>query len=439
MSKNERRFALKLVWKKSCLAFVTFVWCICSQAQSLLEGGQCGLHADSPVYEILRFAQEKNLKVRALWDREQEAKEDLESAGEQTTIKPISIDFEVSRYRVSTPDDSTGVSDRTLSITSDLSPWRYNTRDQRLATLKTVKQLTVVIQQTMHARAVLDEVVGLLQYRELELILVERQQVLDKKLDYYATLRKSGQKVSKEILAVEEKILENKNKIAATKVKMNSSSLKINLTIDNLSLVPYFSLTKVQEDLKISCDVTNSISVRLASAQKKYIQALQAEQDAADLPRISLFSNYEYTKYTSQPAGSNTLTSGIKVNFNFYSGGQSTFEVGERLRALDAVNRKLETAVNDAQLSILSWDQTFVIYTENLVALSSKRQSTLDYMVEIAERSKLGDDVFLDLVDTSLQLSSTKEAILNTRTQLIKVGLSVVSDFVELPISSIAY
>ncbi|MDA8600627.1 TolC family protein [Burkholderiaceae bacterium] len=439
MTKSERQFALEVVWKQSFIAFVTIVWCICSQAQSPSEGRQCGLGADSAIHEILRFAQAKNLRVRALWDKEQEAKEDLESAGAQAAINPISVDFEGSRYRVSTPDDSTGISDRMLSLTSDLSPWRYKTRDKRLAALKNVKQLAVVTQQTTHARAVLDEVVGLLQHRELERILLERQQVLDKKLDYYATLRKSGQKVSREILLVEEKILENKNKITATRVKSSSSALKINLTIDNLILIPDFSLNKIQEDLRISCAVTDSISVMLASAQKKYIEALQAEQDAADLPRISFFSNYEYTKYASQPAGSKTLTSGIKVNVNLYSGGQSTFEVEERLRALDAVNRKLETAVNDTQLSILSWDQTLSIYTENLAALSSKRQFTLDFMVEILERSTLGDDVFLDLIDTSLQLSSTNEAILNARTQLIKVGLSVVADFMALSTSSEAH
>jgi hypothetical protein len=421
---------------KGCEFFlfsISFVASTCLAASDEVAKYGCSLGSVEPLAALAKDARVLDLKSRDMSDSVANARGAVVSSIAAKKVIPVRID--ATRTDSGTTNHLEGATLHTtadtVEMSADLSLWSIYAKNNRLDADERIKMAELENEKAVHLKIVLTEIIEIIKSISFEKIFNERKDIYEKQLDYYKIQKESGQKVSRETLDISQKSLDNIDKISALKVKKISSALKINLPIEKIEYFNGRNALFNAGKSEFVCSPEDSIRYKIALTEKNFLDTILKEEKYGQYPKLNVFNNYKTTKNAGDESLVNSSTYGVRLSFNLYNGGADAFAIAERVRKIDEVSRKVESEFAKAQLNLMQWQSTKKIYEDSIKTLNIKQSSIYEKIGELSERFKLGDSVFLELSDATLELISVRENIIATEAELLLNSLDVLSAFLK--------
>ena len=393
----------------------------------------CTLKSIEPLSNLASQASNLGLRVRELSDAVLSADAQILSSIEESEILPFRVDASTKEFK--TRDNTNGTnlrsSEDSVEMTADVAPWAIIARSDRFRVDGILKRKILQLEKAKHTKSVISEMIQIAKSISLENNLKDRKLIYEKQVDYFETLKVAGEKVSNELLKLNEKILDANDKLAALKVQQISSSLRINLQPNNVKSIGNSNAIYFFEKMNFICFPRDSIKYKIALLEKNYVQQLMKGEKYNQWPSVNIFNNYSRAKKKSTEVLTDNQTYGIKLSINLYNGGRDVYSIHESARKLEEIDRKIESELARSELNLTQWESTRRIYLASLVTLNTKLKSINEKIMELSEREKLGDSIFIELTDATLEASSVSENLISVQAELLTTAVSVLADFFD--------
>lgn len=250
----------------------------------------------------------------------------------------------------------------------------------------------------------------------LDKILLERQMLVDKKIQYYKSLRDFGELNSEEISLAQSEFIELNDKILANKIKRNERLffLGVDKVSTDLDTVMFMSLpTKLTDNCSYQTESVKQIELAVA--------ALETNLEIKDIDhQINLLASASISHSRVRGVYTDELSAGISISIPLYDGGVIDAERNEIIDKISIEKRRLHYAKATELSELAQRKNTEEVIIASLESLLKKASSDLSRYHELEKRLEMGESVFIEKSNKRKEYLETLEAFLRLKYDMME-------------------
>lgn len=243
-----------------------------------------------------------------------------------------------------------------------------------------------------------------------------RENLLTQKVEYFSLRKELGENVSQQLLETRKSRVENLNKISSANVKVSNliSKLEISYT-DYDGILPLPIYLDVEKNFQCSAQLNSYIKA------KKSLDLLNIEltDKTLDLgPKINAFIK-ETENRNNIGYFDNEIKYGVEISFTLFEGGR---KIRQRQNILERIeNKEYEVKKLQKESVRINKQRAEIEYvlSNSLGIISNTLEEKKSLLIELSERMQLGQSLFVEVSDASLEENMLEESGLNLVAQFL--------------------
>ncbi len=243
-----------------------------------------------------------------------------------------------------------------------------------------------------------------------------RENLLTKKVEYFSLRKELGENVSQQLLETRKSRVENLNKISSANVKVSNliSKLEISYT-DYDGILPLPIYLDVEKNFQCSAQLNSYTKA------KKSLELLNVEltDKTLDLgPKINAFVKETENK-NNIGYFDNEIKYGVEISFPLFEGGRKIRQRQNILERID--NKEYEVKKLQKESMRINKQRTEIefVLSNSLEIISNTLEEKKSLLIELSERMLLGQSLFVEVSDASLEENILEESGLNLVAQFL--------------------
>ena len=249
----------------------------------------------------------------------------------------------------------------------------------------------------------------------LDQILLERRDLVERKIEYYDSLSYFGDLKSEEISISQTEFIELNDKILANEIKRNEKLFFLGLDdLEGFNSNPEDMIIPDSFDDNCIYQPENILQIELA------LTALNTTLELKNLSRrISFSASVSINQSRANQNYINEIKTGISISLPIFDGGIVNAERQEIMRKLAVENARLRNAKKIAAAEVTQRQNTERVLTSSLRSLSNKASNDLARFNELQKRLKMGESVFIEKSNKRKEYLETVEAFLRLKYDMV--------------------
>lgn len=249
----------------------------------------------------------------------------------------------------------------------------------------------------------------------LDQILLERRDLVERKIEYYNSLSYFGDLKSEEISMSQTEFIELNDKILANEIKRNEKLFFLGLDdLEGFNSSPEDMITPDSFNDNCTYQPENILQLELA------LIALNITLELKNLSRRTSFSaSVSLNQSRANQNYINEIKTGISISIPIFDGGIVNAERHEIMRKLAVENARLRNAKKVASSEVTQRQNTERVLTSSLRSLANKASNDLARFNELQKRLKMGESVFIEKSNKRKEYLETVEAFLRLKYDMI--------------------
>lgn len=243
-----------------------------------------------------------------------------------------------------------------------------------------------------------------------------RENLLTQKVEYFSLRKELGENVSQQLLETRKSRVENLNKISSANVKVSNLISKLEISYkDYDEVLPLPTYLNVEKNFKCSAHLNSYTEA------KKSLDLLNVELTDKNLdfgPKINAFIKETENK-NNIGYFDNEIKYGVEISFPLFEGGR---KIRQRQNILERIeNKEYEVKKLQKESMRINKQRTEIEYvlSNSLEIISNTLEEKKSLLIELSERMQLGQSLFVEVSDASLEENILEESGLNLVAQFI--------------------
>lgn len=243
-----------------------------------------------------------------------------------------------------------------------------------------------------------------------------RENLLTQKVEYFSLRKELGENVSQQLLETRKSRVENLNKISSANVKVSNLISKLEISYkDYDEVLPLPTYLNVEKNFKCSAHLNSYTEA------KKSLDLLNVELTDKNLdfgPKINAFIKETENK-NNIGYFDNEIKYGVEISFPLFEGGR---KIRQRQNILERIeNKEYEVKKLQKESMRINKQRTEIEYvlSNSLEIISNTLEEKKSLLIELSERMQLGQSLFVEVSDASLEENLLEESGLNLVAQFI--------------------
>lgn len=250
----------------------------------------------------------------------------------------------------------------------------------------------------------------------LDQTLLERLALVEKKIEYYKSLRAFGELNSEEISSAQTEFIELNDKILANKIKRNERLFF--LGIDKVD-------TGAKDLLSMSLPTKLSANCSYQTESVKQIElaigALETNLQLKNLAhRVDVSASASVSQTRTRQNYSDELRAGLSISVPLYDGGVVDAEKNEVIQKISIENKRLRDAKTIEASELTQRKNTEEVIIASLNSLSKKASNDLSRYYELQKRLDMGESVYIEKSNKRKEYLETLEAFLRLKYDMVE-------------------
>ena len=243
-----------------------------------------------------------------------------------------------------------------------------------------------------------------------------RENLLTQKVEYFTLRKELGENVSQQLLETRKSRVENLNKISSANVKVSNLISKLEISYkDYDEVLPLPTYLNVEKNFKCSAHLVSYTEA------KKSLELLNVELTDKNLdfgPKINAFIKETENK-NNIGYFDNEIKYGVEISFPLLEGGR---KIRQRQNILERIeNKEYEIKKLKKESVRINKQRAEIEYvlSNSLGIISNTLEEKKSLLIELSERMQLGQSLFVEVSDASLEENLLEESGLNLVAQFI--------------------
>ena len=243
-----------------------------------------------------------------------------------------------------------------------------------------------------------------------------RENLLTQKVEYFTLRKELGENVSQQLLETRKSRVENLNKISSANVKVSNLISKLEISYkDYDEVLPLPTYLNVEKNFKCSAHLVSYTEA------KKSLELLNVELTDKNLdfgPKINAFIKETENK-NNIGYFDNEIKYGVEISFPLFEGGR---KIRQRQNILERIeNKEYEVKKLQKESMRINKQRTEIEYvlSNSLEIISNTLEEKKSLLIELSERMQLGQSLFVEVSDASLEENLLEESGLNLVAQFL--------------------
>ena len=243
-----------------------------------------------------------------------------------------------------------------------------------------------------------------------------RENLLSQKVEYFSLRKELGENVSQQLLETRKSRVENLNKISSANVKVSNLISKLEITYkDYDQVLPLPTYLNVEKNFKCSSHLNSYTEA------KKSLDLLNVELTDKNLdfgPKINAFIKETENK-NNIGYFDNEIKYGVEISFPLFEGGR---KIRQRQNILERIeNKEYEIKKLQKESVRINKQRAEIEYvlSNSLGIISNTLEEKKSLLIELSERMQLGQSLFVEVSDASLEENILEESGLNLVAQFL--------------------
>ena len=243
-----------------------------------------------------------------------------------------------------------------------------------------------------------------------------RESLLNKKVEYFSLRKELGENVSQQLLETRKSRVENLNKISSANVKVSNLISKL-----EISYADYDEILPLPIYLNVKKDYQCSAQLNSFNKAKKSLDLLNVELTDKTLdfsPKINAFIKETENK-NNIGYFDNEIKYGVEISIPLFEGGR---KIRQRQNILERIeNKEYEVKKLQKEGERINKQRTEIEYvlSNSLEIISDTLMEKKSLLIELSERMQLGQSLFVEVSDASLEENLLEESGLNIVAQFL--------------------
>lgn len=237
-----------------------------------------------------------------------------------------------------------------------------------------------------------------------------RESLLNKKVEYFSLRKELGENVSQQLLETRKSRVENLNKISSANVKVSNLISKL-----EISYADYDEILPLPIYLNVKKNFQCSAQLNSFNKAKKSLDLLNVELTDKTLdfsPKINAFIKETKNKNNIGYLD-NEIKYGVEISIPLFEGGR---KIRQRQNILERIeNKEYEVKKLQKESERINKQRTEIEYvlSNSLEIISDTLMEKKSLLIELSERMQLGQSLFVEVSDASLEENLLEESGLN--------------------------
>lgn len=243
-----------------------------------------------------------------------------------------------------------------------------------------------------------------------------RENLLTQKVEYFSLRKELGENVSQQLLETRKSRVENLNKISSANVKVSNLISKLEISYKDYDEVfPLPTYLNVEKNFKCSAHLSSYTEA------KKSLDLLNVELTDKNLdfgPKINAFIKETENK-NNIGYFDNEIKYGVEISFPLFEGGR---KIRQRQNILERIeNKEYEVKKLQKESVRINKQRAEIEYvlSNSLGIISNTLEEKKSLLIELSERMQLGQSLFVEVSDASLEENILEESGLNLVAQFL--------------------
>ena len=243
-----------------------------------------------------------------------------------------------------------------------------------------------------------------------------RENLLSQKVEYFSLRKELGENVSQQLLETRKSRVENLNKISSANVKVSNLISKLEITYkDYDQVLPLPTYLNVEKNFECSAHLNSYTEA------KKSLDLLNVELTDKNLdfgPKINAFIKETENK-NNIGYFDNEIKYGVEISFPLFEGGR---KIRQRQNILERIeNKEYEIKKLQKESVRINKQRAEIEYvlSNSLGIISNTLEEKKSLLIELSERMQLGQSLFVEVSDASLEENILEESGLNLVAQFL--------------------
>ncbi len=243
-----------------------------------------------------------------------------------------------------------------------------------------------------------------------------RENLLTQKVEYFTLRKELGENVSQQLLETRKSRVENLNKISSANVKVSNLISKLEISYkDYDEVLPLPTYLNVEKNFKCSAHLVSYTEA------KKSLELLNVELTDKNLdfgPKINAFIKETENK-NNIGYFDNEIKYGVEISFPLFEGGR---KIRQRQNILERIeNKEYEIKKLKKESVRINKQRAEIEYvlSNSLGIISNTLEEKKSLLIELSERMQLGQSLFVEVSDASLEENLLEESGLNLVAQFL--------------------
>ena len=243
-----------------------------------------------------------------------------------------------------------------------------------------------------------------------------RESLLNKKVEYFSLRKELGENVSQQLLETRKSRVENLNKISSANVKVSNLISKL-----EISYADYDEILPLPIYLDVKKNYQCSAQLNSFNKAKKSLDLLNVELTDKTLdfsPKINAFIKETENK-NNIGYFDNEIKYGVEISIPLFEGGR---KIRQRQNILERIeNKEYEVKKLQKEGERINKQRTEIEYvlSNSLEIISDTLMEKKSLLIELSERMQLGQSLFVEVSDASLEENLLEESGLNIVAQFL--------------------
>ena len=286
-----------------------------------------------------------------------------------------------------------------------VSNYKQSLISHNISTLKSSNDAEVII-----------SLIELSKTKSLIKLLEIRENLLTQKVEYFSLRKELGENVSQQLLETRKSRVENLNKISSANVKVSNLISKLEISYKDYDEVfPLPTYLNVEKNFKCSAHLSSYTEA------KKSLDLLNVELTDKNLdfgPKINAFIKETENK-NNIGYFDNEIKYGVEISFPLFEGGR---KIRQRQNILERIeNKEYEVKKLQKESVRINKQRAEIEYvlSNSLGIISNTLEEKKSLLIELSERMQLGQSLFVEVSDASLEENILEESGLNLVAQFL--------------------
>lgn len=243
-----------------------------------------------------------------------------------------------------------------------------------------------------------------------------RENLLTKKVEYFSLRKELGENVSQQLLETRKSRVENLNKISSANVKVSNLISKLEISYSD-----YDEVLPLSIHLNVEKNYQCLSKLNTYEKAKKSLNLLNVELTGKNLdfgPKINAFVKETENK-NNIGYFDNEVRYGVEISFPLFEGGRKIRQRQNIIQRID--NKQYEVKKLQDEGKRINKQRTEIEYvlSNSLEIISNTLEEKKSLLIELSERMLLGQSLFVEVSDASLEANILEESGLNLVAQFL--------------------